>query len=93
MLEIISLIIITRLIGPLAEAKGLNSRRWKFKAIFLFLALEFLGYFFALLFFAPNNLVSIALVGFGFGITSYPLIKNYLLRMPDPITHDEENES
>lgn len=83
-LEIISLFIITRHIGALASLKGLDSRRWKIYSIFTFFILELAGYCFAVLIFAKDNYVSIGLVGFAFGITSYPVIEKYLSNLPDP---------
>ena len=84
MLEIISLIIITRYIGRLAELKKLDVRKWKVISILLFFVLELTGCIVSLLFVAPDNIVTIALIGFAFGITSYPLIKNHLSKLPDP---------
>lgn len=89
MLEIISLILITRHIGKLAEAKGQQPGRWKVISILIFFGLEIMGCIISLIFFAPDNLVSIGLTGFAFGITSYPLLKNYLEKLPDLHTPED----
>ena len=92
MLEIISLLIITRLIAPIAEVKGLNVKKWKMLTIFLFLFLEFIGCIIGLLLFGQYNLISTLILAFAFGITSYPIIKNYLSKLPDQIIEDNEFE-
>ncbi len=89
MLEIISLIFITRHIGKLAEIKGQQPSRWKVISIVVFFALEIMGCIISLLIFSPDNLVSIGLTGFAFGISSYPLLKNYLNKLPDIHTPED----
>lgn len=84
MLEIISLIIILKHVGRLAATKGLDIRKWKIYTIVLFFILEITGGIFGLFIFAHDNLFSIGLVGIAFGITSYPLIQNYIFKLPDP---------
>ena len=83
MLEIIALIFITREIGKLAEAKGLKPVKWKIYMVLSWIGLEMLGFIVALMFFSPDNLFSIMMVGLMFAITSYFLIKSKLNSLPD----------
>lgn len=89
MLEIISLIYITRHIGKLAEIKGQQPGRWKIISIIVFFVVEIMGFIISLLVFSPDNLVSIELTGFAFGISSYHFLKNYLEKLPDLHSTDD----
>ncbi len=83
MIEIIALIFISKEIGKLAVQKGLPAGKWKFMVIALWIILEILGVIAGLLIFSPDNFFSIALVGLGFAIASYFIIKNHLQKLPD----------
>ncbi len=83
MIEIIALIFISKQIGNLAAQKGLPAGKWKFIVIALWFVLEIIGVIVGLMIFSPDNLFSIALVGLGFAIASYFIIKNYLQKLPD----------
>jgi ABC-type maltose transport system permease subunit len=87
MIEIIALIYFSRIIGNLAVQKGLSAGKWKFYVIALWFLLEIIGVIVGLMIFSPDNFLSIALVGLGFAITSYFIIKNYLQKLPD--TYDD----
>ncbi len=83
MIEIIALIFISKEIGRIALQKGLPAGKWKFIVITLWFVLEIFGVIVGLMIFTIDNLFSIALVGLGFAIASYFIVKNYLQKLPD----------
>ncbi len=89
MIEIIILIFITREIGRLAFSKGLNPAKWKFFTVIAWIVTEFFGIIGGFMIFGKDNLISVALIGFAFAITSYFFIKAHLNKLPD---HDLDDE-
>jgi hypothetical protein len=83
MLEIITLIFLSRKIGELAFQKGLNPGRWKFYTIAGWIVLEFIGAVIGLLIFGKDNLLSISLIALAAGFTSYVIVKKHLDKLPD----------
>jgi hypothetical protein len=89
MLDIILLIILAIQIGKLARRKGLKPGLWRLYLVLGWLALELVGVIIGILIFGQDNLFSVVLVGIGFAITSYFLIKAHLEKLPD---HDYDDE-
>jgi hypothetical protein len=83
MLDIVILYFLTREIGKLAERKGLKAFTWKVYTVVAWILSEILGIIAALMFFTTDNIISIALIGFAFAITSYFFIKAQLNKLPD----------
>lgn len=89
MIEIIVLIFLVRHIGKLAERKGQKTSKWKILTVVGWIVFELIGFMVGIMIFGVNNLISIALVGFMFAVTSYFLIKSRLENMPDIDINDE----
>lgn len=83
MLEIIALFFLVRHIGRVAMQKGENVLKWRIYAILAWVGMELLGGVVALMFFAPENIVSILIVAIGFAITGYYLVLKRLQELPD----------
>ena len=83
MIELLALIFLTKEIGKLAILKGLPTGRWKFICVLSWFLMEIVGIFIGLIFFGKDNLVSVVLVGLGFAVTGYFMVKNYLQNLPD----------
>lgn len=83
MIEIIALIFLVRHIGIVATTKGESSLKWRVYAVLAWVGMELVGGFVALMFFSPQNLVSILIVAIGFAITGYYLVLKKLQELPD----------
>ena len=83
MIELLALIFLTKEIGKLAILKGLPPGRWKFICVLSWFLMEIVGIIAGMIFFGKDNLVSIVLVGLGFAVTGYFMVKNYLQNLPD----------
>ena len=83
MIELLALIFLTKEIGKLAILKGLPPGRWKFICVLFWFLMEIVGIIAGMIFFGKDNLVSIVLVGLGFAVTGYFMVKNYLQNLPD----------
>jgi hypothetical protein len=86
MLDLIVLIFLTREIGRLAAKKGLRILTWRIYTVISWLLTEIIGIMIGVMIFGPDNLISVALVGITFAVTSYFIIKAYLEKLPD---HDD----
>ena len=82
MLDIIILYFLAIKIGKLAAVKGLKPLKWKLITIGAWIFAEIIGLFVGLMFFTIDNLVSLMLIAFGFAITSYYFIYNFLNNLP-----------
>ncbi|MEO5967422.1 MAG: hypothetical protein ABIP68_02070 [Ferruginibacter sp.] len=82
MLEIIVLYFLTIKVGKLAALKGLKPLKWKLITIGAWLIAEVIGLIVGLMFFTMDNLFSLMLIAYGFAITSYYIINNYLNSLP-----------
>ena len=92
MLEVIILIFLCREISKLAYKKGLKAITWKIYCIAAWFVTEIIGWIVGFIWFGPDNLISIMLVGFLFSFTSYFFIKHRLNSFPDkPMDSDIEN--
>ncbi len=91
MIEIIALIFLTKEIGKLAHSKGLKAGTWKIYLVAGWFIFEFFGIVAGVIIFGKDNLISIALVGIAFAITSYFLIKGHLNKLPDHDFDDDIN--
>ena len=89
MLEIIALIFLTKYIGKLAYQKGLKVGWWKFYTVIAWIISEFIGLIIGILIFGADNLFSIVLVGIAAAITSFYILKGYLLKLPDHLFEDD----
>lgn len=83
MIEIIALFFIAHHIGIIAEKKGLKPLTWKIYAILGWIGAELIGFVVGLMFFRPDDFVSLVIVGFIFGFTGFLLVKKKLDSMPD----------
>lgn len=83
MLEIIALIFLVRHIGRIAIQKGESVLKWRMYAVLAWIGMELVGGLVALMFFSPQNLVSILIVAIGFAITGYYLVLKKLQELPD----------
>ena len=88
MLEIIALIFLTRQIATIAERKGLNPKRWKLYTVLAWFAGELPALIIGILFFGPDNLVSVMLLGFAGAVTGYYILKINLQKKPDSFSDD-----
>lgn len=91
MLEIIALVYLTRIIGPLAEQKGLKSSTWKLYTVLAWFAGEIIGIFIGLALFGSENMLMSILVAIPCAIGGYHIIRNRLHRMPDIYRDDIEH--
>jgi len=91
MIDIIILFFLVIHIGKVAVKKGLPSLRWKIHLIMAWLGAEFFGVIIGYVIFGKDNLFSCFLIAIGCAATSYILIKNYLLKLPDVISDDDLN--
>lgn len=90
-MDIIILIFLAYEIGKLAKRKGLSVLKWRFNLVIAWIGSEILGLFFGIGFFGLDNVISWILLAIGFAGTSYILIKNYLIKLPDVISDDDLN--
>ena len=90
-MDIIILIFLAYEIGKLAKRKGLSVLKWRFNLVIAWIGGEILGLFFGICFFGLDNVISWILLAIGFAGTSYILIKNYLIKLPDVISDDDLN--
>lgn len=82
MIDLIILYFLTIKIGKLASLKGLKPIKWKLITVGAWFIAELIGLIVGLMFFTMDNLFSLMLIAFGFAITSYYIIYNYLNRLP-----------
>ncbi len=82
MLDIIVLYFLTIKIGKLAALKGLKPLKWKLITVGAWFFAEIVGLIVGLMFFTVDNFFSLMLIAFGFAITSYYIINNYLNSLP-----------
>lgn len=90
MVDLVILIFLAWEIGNLASKKGLKAFTWRVYTVSGWLTGEIIGLAVGVTIFAPDNLVSIILMGIIFGVTSYFLIKNHLNKMPDRQSTDDD---
>lgn len=90
MVDLIILIFLAWEIGRLAAKKGLKVFTWRVYTVLGWLTGEIIGLAVGVMLFGSDNIISIILVGITFGVTSYFLIKNYLNKLPDKRSIDDD---
>ena len=83
MLEIITLIFLTKKIGPLAERKGLKSGTWKLYTVLCWFGAEIIGAVIAVAILGEESILLAVLLGIGCAVGSYFIIKANLNKWPD----------
>ncbi len=91
MLEIIILYFLTKKIGLLAISKGLSAGRWKLNLVLAWIVAELLGAVIAVMIFGQDNLFSALLIAIACALSTYFIIKNYLIKLPDVIDEEDLN--
>ena len=91
MIEIFTLIFLAQKIGALAASKGLPAGRWKLYLVLGWIVLEMIGVVIGVAIFGLDNWVSWMLVGIGFALGAYFIIRNYLSNLPDQFEDDIDN--
>ena len=88
MLDIIILVFLAIHIGKLAAKKGLKPGKWRLYTVLSFLAGEIIGLMIGLLFFEPDNIVSLILMALAGAFGGYFIIESALKKKPDTIDDD-----
>lgn len=91
MLEIILLVFLSRNISKLARSKGLRPTTWNIYLVTGWIFSEGIGIVVGLMIFGANNLISVALLAFGFAISSYYFLHWRLRQYPDIFEDDIDN--
>ena len=91
MLEIILLYFLTKKIGVLAAAKGLQAKRWKLYLVLAWITAELLGALIGIIIFGKDNLFSTLLVAIACAVSTYFMLTNYLIKLPDSIDEQDAN--
>ena len=90
-MDIILLIFLAIRIGRLAETKGKPAGKWRLNLILAWIVGEMIGATIGIAIFGQDNIISWALIGLGCALTSYYLINNHLLKMPDSVNDYDIN--
>ena len=88
MLEIIAIIFLSRKNGELAVEKGLKHSTWSFISGISWVGMEFVGAIVGYLVFGRDNLISVYILAIGMAISGYFIVRNILLKKPDPVDED-----
>lgn len=89
MLEIISLILLTRIVGAKAVRKGLPPGRWKLYTVLAWFAFEILGFFIGSYFLGGmGGMLQLSLFAIFCGFGGYLFIKARLDKIPDTLNDD-----
>lgn len=88
MLEIIALILLTKRIGVLAEQKGLKPGTWKLYTVLVWLGSEIVGVLLGIILFGQENILMAGLMGLGFAIASFFILRANLNKKPDSMDED-----
>ncbi|MEQ1554362.1 MAG: hypothetical protein ABL929_09305 [Ferruginibacter sp.] len=82
-MDILILVFLVIKIGKLALQKGLNTKKWKWNLILAWIAGELIGMLIGVAFFGKENIFSCVLLAWGFALTAYFMLLNYLNKLPD----------
>jgi hypothetical protein len=82
-MDIIVLIFLAIEIGKLATQKGLSSKRWIVRLVIFWLLGELTGAIIGINIFGKDNMFSWLLLAWGVALSSYFVIKNHLVKMPN----------
>jgi hypothetical protein len=83
MIEIIVLLFLCFEINKITQKKQLPQRLWIIRFIVAWILSELLGLFIGLLVFGRDNLFSVSIIGVGFALTAFLMLKEYLQKQPD----------
>ena len=91
LVEIISLIFITRAIGKLALQKGLKPRTWKIYVIAGWFAAEIIGVAVGLFVLNSFDLIALSLLGWISAVGGFLIVRAVLQNKPDEAPEDDIN--
>jgi hypothetical protein len=82
-MDVIVLIFLAIEIGKLATKKGLSSTKWIIRLVVFWILGELTGAIIGINIFGKDNMFSWLVLAWGVALSSYFVIKNYLVKMPN----------